>query len=97
MSELLRGSWNAICDRCGFKFKAYKLREEWTGSMVCKDCWEPRHPQDLIKIPKDDQQIPWARPEPADVFITVTPVSAGTGTQGGAVPDGTFTTNNETL
>lgn len=97
MSELILGSWNAICDRCGFKYKSFQLKQEWTGQMVCTDCWEPRHPQDLIKIPKDDQSIPWARPEPADVFITVTTVSASTGTQGGTVPSGNFDTNNGTI
>lgn len=71
MRELIWGSWNVICDRCGFKYKSFQLRKEWTGLMVCKNCWEPRHPQDLIKIPKDDQSVPWSRPEPDDVFIDV--------------------------
>ena len=34
------GAWNAICDRCGFKFKNSRLRKEWTGLMVCNDCWD---------------------------------------------------------
>lgn len=71
MRELIWGSWNAICDRCGFKYKSFQLRKEWTGLMVCKNCWEPRHPQDLIKIPKDDQSVPWSRPEQNDVFVDV--------------------------
>lgn len=64
------GDWNAICDRCGFKYKASALREEWTGVRVCSHCWEPRHPQTLIRVREDDPSTPWARPEAADVFIS---------------------------
>lgn len=66
---LVLGSWNVICDRCGFKFKSYMLQREWTGLMVCKDCWEARHPQTLIKVPREDIAPPWARPEPDDIFV----------------------------
>jgi hypothetical protein len=70
-NHLVLGKWNAICDRCGLKYKNDELRAEWTGLMVCTPCWEPRHPQTLINVPKDDPATPWARPEPEDVFITV--------------------------
>lgn len=70
-TSLVWGSWNVICDVCGFKFKAYQLRKRWDGKMVCKDDWEIRHPQDLIKVPKDDQSVPWSRPEQTDVFADV--------------------------
>ncbi len=33
---------NAICDRCGFRYKFYNLKKEWTGLMVCDGCWEPQ-------------------------------------------------------
>lgn len=61
--------WKAICDRCGFEFKSFQLQKEWTGLMVCKECWEPRHPQDFVKAVTDKQSVPWARPEPEDVFV----------------------------
>lgn len=38
------GEWNAICDRCGFKYKASMLKEEWQGLMTCPTCWETKHP-----------------------------------------------------
>jgi hypothetical protein len=66
------GTWNTICDRCGFKFKAEELREEWDKLMVCKDCWEIRHPQDLIRPIPDQAKLPWTRPESTDQFISVT-------------------------
>lgn len=63
------GDYNAVCDRCNFKYKASELLEEWTGLKVCSLCWEPRHPQDFIRSKPDQQPLPWTRPEPADVFI----------------------------
>lgn len=65
------GDWNADCDRCGFKFKASALREEWTGLRVCSCCYEVRHPQTLIRVPQEHINTTWARPEPTDTFITV--------------------------
>lgn len=61
------GSWKAECDRCGFDYKNYQLRREWTGLMVCRgpgtnDCWEPRHPQDQIQGVPDRQAPEWVRP-----------------------------------
>ena len=35
----------ALCDRCGFEYKLGELREEWTGSKVCSQCYEPKQPQ----------------------------------------------------
>lgn len=40
--------------------------------MVCKDDWEPRHPQELIKPMPTERPLPWTRPEPSDQFISVT-------------------------
>lgn len=63
------GSWNVICDRCGWKYKSSQLRREWTGYRVCSgggtnNCWEPRHPQDYVRGRVDNQMPPWVRPEP---------------------------------
>jgi hypothetical protein len=66
---LKRGSHNVICDRCGFKFKADELQREWQGFMVCAPCFEPRHPQDLIKAVPDQLPKAYYRPESEPVFI----------------------------
>lgn len=89
--------WRAICDVCGFKYWSDELQKRWDGLMVCKEDYELRHPMDYIKVPKDDQTIPWSRPEQEDVFITITYVASSVGTQGVDVPDGPFTVNNGTL
>lgn len=107
------GDYNAICDVCGFKFKASDLREQWDGekkSMVCRDDWEPRHPSDYFEPPKEDTSVPWARPDSAEAGGTTysgeTVPPTYTHTINGPDPDsdddgvpdlGTFTLNNTTL
>ena len=65
-----RGDWNASCDRCGFNYKASELREEWQGLKVCATCYEPRHPQDLLRVPRSERPVPWTRPG-ADIAVDV--------------------------
>lgn len=69
-----KGDWNAICDCCLFKFKASELRRQWNGLMVCQDCFEERHPQELIKIRKERSKLPFTRPEGEDEFKELGPV-----------------------
>jgi hypothetical protein len=66
------GTWNAICDVCGFKFKADELKKRWDGRMVCDADFETRHPSDLYS-PRMDKPpaIEWSRPEAADTFVAV--------------------------
>lgn len=71
-NHLELGAWNVICDRCGFKHKNYQLQKEWTGLMVCGKCFEPRHPQDFLRLRPDTGNVPWTRPEQEDVFIPFT-------------------------
>lgn len=85
------GDWNAICDVCGFLYKASKLQERWDGLMVCRQDWELRHPQDYLKVPQEDTTIPWSRPEQPDQFIAVTYVAGTVGSQDNTIPAGTFT------
>lgn len=66
------GSWNAICDRCGAKFKAEDLYLTWQGYRVCLRDWEPRQPQDFVRGIPDPAPIPWSRP-PANQIVPPTP------------------------
>lgn len=58
------GSWNWICDVCGFKYKAEQALNRWDGLKVCSSCWEMRHPQELIRPIKERNSVPWTRPRP---------------------------------
>ena len=63
------GDWNAICEVCGFKYKASMLKTRWDGVKTCWKCWEPRQPQDFVKGIKDDPSVPWSRDEGQDTFV----------------------------
>ena len=68
---LRNGDYNAICDRCGSKFKFSDLKLEWDGLYVCtaNGCWEPRQPQDYVKGVRDDMSVPVSRPDQPNVFL----------------------------
>ena len=53
------GSYNAICDVCGMKYKAKDLQKRWDGMMVCQQDWEPRHPQEFIRVIPDNKKLPF--------------------------------------
>ncbi len=56
-------SYNAVCDSCGFVFKASQLIKRWDGYMVCKDDWEPRNILDFYRPLNDHHQLPFTRPD----------------------------------
>lgn len=62
MTTFELGQWNGECDRCGGWFKARQLQREWTGLRVCRDCYEPRHPQEFVRGKRDEQAPRWVRP-----------------------------------
>lgn len=69
-NHLKLGDWNAICDVCGLKFKASRLKKRWDGLMVCSTDYELRHPADFLRVFPEHTSTPWSRPEAEDVFIT---------------------------
>jgi len=72
------GKFFRLCDRCGFRYYNTETRKEpETGMIVCKDCYDPRHPQDYVKSKQDKQMVKDARPEPTDTYLsTSNPVTA---------------------
>jgi len=65
------GLWNFTCDRCGKKLKAQEAKHEWTGFIVCGCCFEQRHPQDFVRARQDKITVPFQRPIPELVFISI--------------------------
>lgn len=58
------------CDRCGLIVEPHsKLRKEWTGLLVCPECWDPK-PAEMRPPPVKPEGLPVrnARPEPEPVF-----------------------------
>lgn len=65
------GDYLVICDVCGFKYKRSQTRKRWDNMIVCDKDYEERHPQDLIRIRAERQNVKDARPEGEDRFISV--------------------------
>ena len=47
------GDHHAICDRCGFAYRASELKKTWDNLWVCAKDWEPRQPQDFVRARPD--------------------------------------------
>lgn len=70
-NHYISGEWNVTCDVCSKKIKANEARQRWDGFIVCPDDFENRHPQDFVKAQSDKITVPFSRPIPEYVFITV--------------------------
>lgn len=77
----------AMCDRCGFRFKLRDLRTlivktKPVNVLVCKECWDPDHPQlQLGMYPVDDPQA-LRNPRRDTTYVTAGVNSAGNLTGG---------------
>jgi hypothetical protein len=60
-------SYNAICDVCGFQYKASELKKRWDGLMVCSDDYETRHPMDFYRVKNDFHPLPFIRSDNANI------------------------------
>jgi len=72
------GDYKVACDRCGFVFLRSQCRYEPTTLsqrnkrlLVCKQCYDPPHPQDRTIYGLGERQyIRDPHPEPEMVFVT---------------------------
>ena len=62
--------WKFACHRCGFWYPSTEIKKEWTGLLVCKACWEPRHPQTLIKVHGEKAFPDIVSKDGTDTFVT---------------------------
>ena len=69
--NFILGDFKSTCDVCGFDFKGSKLRKRWDGAMVCSKDFELRHPQDLIKIRGEKNDVRDARIPPDPHFAAI--------------------------
>lgn len=74
-TRYVKGNWKAVCDSCGFRFDASKLKKRWDGLMVCEMDYETRQPQDFVRAKVDIQAVPWTRPESTQYQFTLTPTA----------------------
>lgn len=69
------GDHLSTCGRCGFTRYGSQMKKEWTGLVVCPECWDPRHPQDFVRAKADKQSVKDPRPAPEPHFLGVNEVT----------------------
>lgn len=69
------GQHNIICERTGFKIKSSQAKKEWDGSIVRRQSFEKRHPQDLIRSRQDQPGVKDTRPRPDNYFLSINEVT----------------------
>ena len=61
----------ALCDQCGQRFKLNALIKDWKVFKVCRECYEPKHPQlEPKRTITEPQALYQPRPE-ARMAVTV--------------------------
>ena len=69
MTHYIRGDWNLIDDKTGFKIKASQSRLQWNNVRCADRYFEERQPQDFVRGVPDKQNVPFARPESHDPWV----------------------------
>ena len=65
-----------ICDVCGFRYRYTNARMTWDNSKVCRECYEPKHPQlEPLRAKADPEALYKPRPnndqEEGEGFVVV--------------------------
>lgn len=57
------GDHKVICDLCGLTYMRSETKMQWDNLLACRECYSPKHPQDIIRPKTDKQTVDIARPE----------------------------------
>lgn len=57
------GDHLVVCDRTGRVIHSSEAVEDWTGITVHYSEYDGPHPQDFLKVKKDNQSVPGASPD----------------------------------
>jgi len=87
------GQWNFYCDLCGKKQKSGQGVKTWDNRWVCRHHKEIRNPQDFVRGVKDNQSVPWSRPQPPDQFVLGCSLRTSNAIPGYANPGCAFPSN----
>ena len=71
MSTARVGTWNVVCDVCGFQFLNTEVMKRWDGMIVCKDDFETKHPSLTTRIRSETSVPTFVRPPGPDIFIEI--------------------------
>ena len=77
MGYRARGSHRYICDKCRLEYNTatHPKRKEWTGAIVCGECWDARPIEDLYRAVTEDTSVPDPRPDNS-IYSTATVCTA---------------------
>lgn len=75
------GEWKFDCLRCGFTFPSSEIKQEWTGLKVCSNCWEPKHPQLMIRV-RGESAVPEFTNKDTDQFVEICDIISSSGYAG---------------
>jgi hypothetical protein len=67
--EYVPGDFWRVCDRCGFDYRRSETRKEWTGLIVCRECWDPKPV--WTASPTDKQAVDNPRPVQPEKFLAI--------------------------
>lgn len=70
------GDYYVICDTCGLRYYRSQCVKDHQGFIVCKSCYDPRHPQEKIRTISERNIVKDARPEGDPVFLQPGDVTA---------------------
>lgn len=59
----------AIDPASGFKVPLSNLVRQWDNELIDRRFVDKRNPQDFVRGVRDNQALPYSRPEPPDVFV----------------------------
>ena len=92
------GDYWMVCDLCGFDYRRSQMKQTWDGKWVCREDWEPKHPQLEVEGREDIQAVPVARPDTTDFTNETTlSVAASTGDSTITVADATGVSDHDAV
>lgn len=64
------GEHNVVDDISGRKIRSDDVMITWDGFVTCREDYDPKHPQLVLRSRRDDQSVRVVRDEPEYVFVT---------------------------
>jgi hypothetical protein len=73
------GNWKVTCQVCGFQYPSGEIKKRWDGLLVCAKDHEPRHPQTLIRVPRESDPPPFTTGKEVDTYLLVCDIGGSSG------------------
>lgn len=102
MNKYRRGDYYVICDICGLQYYRSECKKNWKQQIVCKQCYESKHPQLDVKTVPERMEVADARPPVPETMMVAADVDAICESQSASaaeylVLDGDIVVNGEAI